>query len=112
MGLAGMGDHPDLHRRPVAQPPGSSRSLGKTRDILRDLGHVAGRVSTTREVSLARRLRVEMPICEAVDALLHHDLSARTVEQLLARAPPRIDGLPPSRRSWPRPPGGPPNPEP
>jgi glycerol-3-phosphate dehydrogenase (NAD(P)+) len=65
---------------------------GKTlADILRDLGHVAEGVSTAREVvSLARRLGVEMPICEAVDALLHHGLGARdAVEQLLARDPRR-----------------------
>ena len=92
MGLAGMGDliltcTGDLSRN---RRVGLALAQGKTlADILRDLGHVAEGVSTAREVvSLARRLQVEMPICEAVDALLHHDLSARTaVEQLLARDP-------------------------
>ncbi|MBS0542554.1 MAG: NAD(P)-dependent glycerol-3-phosphate dehydrogenase [Proteobacteria bacterium] len=92
MGLAGMGDliltcTGDLSRN---RRVGLALAQGKTlADILRDLGHVAEGVSTAREVvSLARRMQVEMPICEAVDALLHHDLGARAaVEQLLARDP-------------------------
>lgn len=94
MGLAGMGDliltcTGDLSRN---RRVGLTLADGKTlADILRDLGHVAEGVSTAREVvSLARRLGVEMPICEAVDALLHHGLGARdAVEQLLARDPRR-----------------------
>lgn len=92
MGLAGMGDliltcTGDLSRnRRVGLALAEGKSLA---DILRDLGHVAEGVSTAREVvSLAQRLGVEMPICEAVDALLHHGLDARSaVEQLLARDP-------------------------
>jgi len=39
-------------------------------------------------VGIARRHGVEMPICEAIDALLHHGLDARgAVERLLARDP-------------------------
>ena len=58
-------------------------------DILRTLGHVAEGVSTAREVvRLAQRSAAEMPICEAVDALLHQGLDARAaVERLLARDP-------------------------
>jgi len=92
MGLAGMGDliltcTGDLSRN---RRVGLALSQGKTlADILRDLGHVAEGVSTAREVvALAARLNVEMPICEAVDALLHHGLGARAaVEQLLSRDP-------------------------
>ncbi|MBN8441106.1 MAG: NAD(P)-dependent glycerol-3-phosphate dehydrogenase [Thauera sp.] len=92
MGLAGMGDliltcTGDLSRN---RRVGLALAEGKTlADILRDLGHVAEGVSTAREIaSLARRLGEEMPICEAVDALLHHGLGARdAVEQLLARDP-------------------------
>lgn len=92
MGLAGMGDliltcTGDLSRN---RRVGLTLAQGKTlNDILRDLGHVAEGVSTAREVvSLAARVKVEMPICEAVNALLHHGLAARTaVEQLLARDP-------------------------
>lgn len=92
LGLAGTGDliltcTGDLSRnRRVGLALAAGKSLA---DILRELGHVAEGVSTAREVvSLARRLGVEMPICEAIDALLHHGLGARTaVEQLLARDP-------------------------
>lgn len=92
MGLAGMGDliltcTGDLSRnRRVGLALAGGKSLD---DILHELGHVAEGVSTAREVvGLAHRHGVEMPICEAIDALLHHGLSARAaVEQLLARDP-------------------------
>ncbi|MDI3513000.1 MAG: glycerol-3-phosphate dehydrogenase [Rhodocyclaceae bacterium] len=92
MGLAGMGDliltcTGDLSRnRRVGLALAEGKSLT---DILRELGHVAEGVSTAREVvQLAHRHGVEMPVCEAIDALLHHGLNARTaVERLLARDP-------------------------
>lgn len=92
MGLAGMGDliltcTGDLSRnRRVGLALASGKRLA---DILRELGHVAEGVSTAREVvRLAGRHQVEMPICEAVNALLHDDLAARdVVERLLARDP-------------------------
>ncbi|THF60695.1 NAD(P)H-dependent glycerol-3-phosphate dehydrogenase [Pseudothauera rhizosphaerae] len=92
MGLAGMGDliltcTGDLSRN---RRVGLALAQGKTLDdILRELGHVAEGVSTTREVvALAARHGVEMPLCEAVDALLHHGLSATdAVDRLLARDP-------------------------
>ena len=58
-------------------------------DILAELGHVAEGVSTTREtVALAARHGVEMPISEAVNALLDGRTDARqAVEALLARDP-------------------------
>jgi glycerol-3-phosphate dehydrogenase (NAD(P)+) len=92
MGLAGMGDlvltcTGNLSRN---RQVGLALAEGKTLpDILADLGHVAEGVSTAREAArLSRRLNVDMPICMAVDALLHHGISAhRAVEQLLARDP-------------------------
>jgi glycerol-3-phosphate dehydrogenase (NAD(P)+) len=92
MGLAGMGDliltcTGDLSRnRRVGLALAAGKSLA---DILRELGHVAEGVPTAREVvALARRHGIEMPICEAVDGLLHHGLGARAaVEALLARDP-------------------------
>ncbi len=93
MGLAGMGDliltcTGDLSRnRRVGLALAEGKTLG---DILRELGHVAEGVSTAREVvALAGRHDVEMPLCEAVDALLHNDrLGPReVVEQLLSREP-------------------------
>ena len=92
MGLAGMGDliltcTGDLSRN---RRVGLELARGSTLDdILRKLGHVAEGVSTAREVvSLAQRSGAEMPICEAVDALLHQGVDARAaVEKLLARDP-------------------------
>ena len=92
MGLAGMGDliltcTGDLSRN---RRVGLELARGSTLDdILRTLGHVAEGVSTAREVvRLAQRNAAEMPICEAVDALLHQGLDARAaVERLLARDP-------------------------
>ena len=92
MGLAGMGDliltcTGDLSRN---RRVGLELARGNTLDdILRTLGHVAEGVSTAREVvRLAQRSAAEMPICEAVDALLHQGLDARAaVERLLARDP-------------------------
>ena len=92
MGLAGMGDliltcTGDLSRN---RRVGLELARGSTLDdILRTLGHVAEGVSTAREVvRLAQRSAAEMPICEAVDALLHQGLDARAaVERLLARDP-------------------------
>ena len=92
MGLAGMGDliltcTGDLSRnRRVGLALAEGKSLAQ---ILTDLGHVAEGVSTAHEVAvLARRSGVEMPICAAVDALLHDGVDARqVVEQLLSRDP-------------------------
>ena len=93
MGLAGMGDliltcTGDLSRN---RRVGLALAQGKTlADILAELGHVAEGVSTAREVaSLAARHGVEMPLCAAVDTLLHDNrLGPReVVEQLLSREP-------------------------
>lgn len=93
MGLAGMGDliltcTGDLSRnRRVGLALAAGKSLGA---ILSELGHVAEGVPTTREaVRLANRHGVEMPICEAVDALLHSGTVGprEAVERLLSREP-------------------------
>ncbi len=92
MGLAGMGDliltcTGDLSRnRRVGLALGAGRTLPQ---ILAELGHVAEGVSTAREVvRLAERLGIEMPITQAVDAILHrNEPAAAAVEQLLSRAP-------------------------
>ncbi|HRP98638.1 MAG TPA: NAD(P)H-dependent glycerol-3-phosphate dehydrogenase, partial [Rhodocyclaceae bacterium] len=95
MGLAGMGDliltcTGDLSRnRRVGLALATGKSLA---DILRELGHVAEGVPTTRAaIRLASRHGVEMPISEAIDALLHSDeIGPRdAVERLLAREPRR-----------------------
>lgn len=93
MGLAGMGDliltcTGDLSRN---RRVGLALAQGKALDaILAELGHVAEGVPTAREVvRLAARHNVEMPLCEAVDALLHGPILGprEVVEQLLSREP-------------------------
>jgi glycerol-3-phosphate dehydrogenase (NAD(P)+) len=92
MGLAGMGDliltcTGDLSRN---RRVGLALAAGKTlSQILVDLGHVAEGVSTTREVArLATQLGIDMPITQAVDAILYRDEPpAVAVAQLLSRDP-------------------------
>lgn len=80
-----------MHRRSIAQPPaGLGLAAGKTlAQVLAELGHVAEGVGTAREVvRLAQDLAIEMPITQAVDAVLNHGVAAATaVEALLARDP-------------------------
>jgi len=90
MGLAGAGDliltaTGDLSRnRRVGLGLARGESLA---GVLAGLGHVAEGVHSAREVvKLARLHRVEMPISEAVAALVDARLGpAEAVEQLLAR---------------------------
>jgi glycerol-3-phosphate dehydrogenase (NAD(P)+) len=92
MGLAGMGDliltcTGDLSRnRRVGLALAAGKQLPQ---ILEELGHVAEGVSTAREAAaLARGLGIEMPITQAVDAILHRGESAlAAVERLLSRDP-------------------------
>lgn len=92
MGLAGMGDllltcTGDLSRnRKVGLALAEGKKLSQ---ILADLGHVAEGVSTAREVArLADRLGIEMPITQAIDAILYRDVPAAVaVEKLLSRDP-------------------------
>jgi len=90
MGLAGAGDliltaTGDLSRnRRVGLELARGRSL---RDIVATLGHVAEGVHSAREVTkLAARHRVDMPVSEAVCAVLDARMTAAAaVERLLAR---------------------------
>lgn len=92
MGLAGMGDliltcTGDLSRnRRVGLALAENKSLPQ---ILEELGHVAEGVYTARETDrLARALGVDMPISQAVAAVLDGRLSARqALQQLMARDP-------------------------
>ncbi|MEY2631687.1 MAG: hypothetical protein RIR00_341 [Pseudomonadota bacterium] len=92
MGLAGMGDliltcTGDLSRN---RRVGLGLAAGKTvEQILHDLGHVAEGVPTSREVArLSTDRSIDMPITQAVAALLDGRLNAaQAVEQLLARDP-------------------------
>ena len=92
MGLAGMGDliltcTGDLSRN---RRVGLGLAAGKTLpQILADLGHVAEGVGTAREVArLAETLAIEMPITQAVEAILYRGLpAAEAAEALLSRDP-------------------------
>jgi glycerol-3-phosphate dehydrogenase (NAD(P)+) len=92
MGLAGLGDlvltcTGDLSRnRRVGLALAEGRSLPQ---ILALLGHVAEGVSTAAGVrALSRHHGVEMPICDAVHAVLYEGLAVRSaVERLLKREP-------------------------
>ena len=92
IGLAGMGDliltcTGDLSRnRQVGIGLAAGRTLGQ---ILADLGHVAEGVSTAHEVTrLAQQQGIDMPITQAVDAVLHGEVAAAdAVKALLARDP-------------------------
>jgi glycerol-3-phosphate dehydrogenase (NAD(P)+) len=94
MGLTGMGDliltaTGDLSRnRTVGKKLAEGGNEGgKLEQVLGSLGHVAEGVHTAREtLALARRLKVEMPITEAVCGVLFDGLDAReAVSGLLAR---------------------------
>jgi glycerol-3-phosphate dehydrogenase (NAD(P)+) len=90
MGLAGLGDliltcTGDLSRN---RRVGLALSSGRPVDvILRELGHVAEGVMTSREVlRRATELGVDMPITEAICAVLDGRIKAvETVERLMAR---------------------------
>jgi glycerol-3-phosphate dehydrogenase (NAD(P)+) len=92
MGLTGIGDllltaTGDLSRnRRVGKELAAGSSLEK---ILADLGHVAEGVNSARAaLALARSVKCEMPITEAVCGLLFEGLPpALAVQQLMARDP-------------------------
>ena len=90
MGLAGAGDliltaTGDLSRnRRVGVELARGKSL---QDILKGLGHVAEGVRSAKEVlNLSRKKNIEMPVTDAVNAVLQGKLKpAAAVEQLLSR---------------------------
>ena len=94
MGLAGAGDliltaTGDLSRnRRVGLELARGKSLP---DILANLGHVAEGVRSAKEVSaLANKKNVDMPVSDAVNAVLDGSLKpAQAVERLLSRDPKR-----------------------
>jgi glycerol-3-phosphate dehydrogenase (NAD(P)+) len=91
-GLAGLGDlittcvSPEGRNRTVGERIGKGQKL---KDILAKMDSVAEGVPTTRAVmQLARRYRVEMPITEAVHAVLFEGKDAiHALTDLMARDP-------------------------
>jgi glycerol-3-phosphate dehydrogenase (NAD(P)+) len=95
MGLAGLGDlvltcTGDLSRnRRVGLALAGGRPLAQ---ILSGLGHVAEGVGTAAAVrALARHHGVEMPICDAVHAVLYEGLAPREAVLRLLRREPRSE---------------------
>jgi glycerol-3-phosphate dehydrogenase (NAD(P)+) len=94
MGLAGAGDliltaTGDLSRN---RRVGLELARGKPlADILANLGHVAEGVRSAKEVlGLAKKKNVDMPVTDAVNAVLEGSLKpAAAVERLLSRDPKR-----------------------
>ena len=61
-------------------------------DILAELGHIAEGVAAARAArTLARHHNIEMPICEAVDRVLHEKMSPRLAVEALMRQEPRSE---------------------
>jgi glycerol-3-phosphate dehydrogenase (NAD(P)+) len=91
-GLAGLGDlittcvSPEGRNRSVGERIGKGQKLA---DVLAKMDSVAEGVPTTKSVvELARRFGVEMPITEAVHAVLFEDLDVlRALSRLMTRDP-------------------------
>jgi glycerol-3-phosphate dehydrogenase (NAD(P)+) len=97
MGLAGLGDlvltcTGNLSRN---RRVGLALAAGKMLPaILADLGHVAEGVHASRAVrTLAAHYGIDMPICEAVDRVLHEGLPPRQAVLELLRREPRAEGV-------------------
>jgi glycerol-3-phosphate dehydrogenase (NAD(P)+) len=95
MGLAGLGDlvltcTGDLSRN---RRVGLSLAKGKSLpEILAELGHVAEGVASAALVrTLSAHLGVEMPICDAVHAVLYEGLAPRRAVELLLQREPRTE---------------------
>lgn len=96
MGLAGLGDlvltcTGNLSRN---RRVGLALAEGKRLpEILTELGHVAEGVAAARAArALARHHQIDMPICEAVDRVLHEGLSPHVAVSELLRREPRAEG--------------------
>ncbi len=90
-GLAGLGDLMLTCSSELSRNYRVGRGLGQGRPldlIVAELGQVAEGVGNARSiVTLARRQGVEMPLCEAVNSVLHDGVSARDAATgLLSRA--------------------------
>jgi glycerol-3-phosphate dehydrogenase (NAD(P)+) len=102
MGLAGIGDLAltcaSLQSRNTAlgHALGSGKSLAEYRDGRRSVAE--GLTTAAAVTALARSLGVDMPICEAVDAVINHGMHLETaIDALLSRPFKPERPLPPSR---------------
>jgi len=97
MGLSGLGDLTLTCNAMQSRNFSLGVALGKgeaLRDIMNNRLSVAeGVFSAEGLIQLARNLNIEMPICEAVDAVLNHDADIdSTIAGLLSRSP-KIEAL-------------------
>ena len=95
MGLAGLGDLVLTCTGDASRNRRVGLALAKGRplpDILAELGHVAEGVPASRAVrELAAAHGVQMPICEAVDRVLHENVPVREAVLALLRRAPRAE---------------------
>jgi len=95
MGLSGLGDlvltcTGDLSRnRRVGLALAKGRQLA---DALAEIGHVVEGVAAAQAArTLGQHFEVDMPICEAVDRVLHEGLPVRHAVEALLRREPRAE---------------------
>ena len=97
MGLTGVGDlvltctDNQSRNRQFGLAIGQGQSAEQARNVI---GQVVEGSNAVREIMrLARRYNVDMPICEQVEQVLHHDLSPRQAVEILLSRPPRSENL-------------------
>jgi len=97
MGLSGLGDLTLTCNGPQSRNMSLGMALGEGRDLESILGErrsVAEGVETARAITMvARRLGVEMPICEAVNSILHEGEEIDNVIAELLRRPFRPESV-------------------
>ncbi len=90
MGLAGLGDLTLTCTATQSRNYSFGVALGRGDDVATAMaasrGVVEGRFSAAATIAMARSCRVEMPICEAVDAVVNQDADLdATIAELLGR---------------------------
>lgn len=95
MGLSGLGDLTLTCNGPQSRNMSLGMAIGKgktLKDILSERRSVAEGVDTSRSViALAKSLNVEMPICNAVNRILHQEENVDDVIRDLLRRPFRVE---------------------
>ena len=95
MGLSGLGDLTLTCNGPQSRNMSLGMALGEGRtlsEILEERHSVAEGVDTSRSViALAQSLNVEMPICDAVNHILHQGEDVDDVVRALLRRPFRTE---------------------
>lgn len=93
-GLSGLGDLVLTCSATQSRNHALGLALGRGQALaaaLRERRTVEGVATAAATVALARRLGVEMPICEAVDAVVHRDAAIADLVERLLRRPMRSE---------------------